>query len=92
MKRDCGKGELIPSNFVIKYYKGKADQELSKPATGPDDTAFDTIQKELAPCGNVRLYVCDKAGYCNCIRSASRMPNGELKQGIDRRTELQHHS
>lgn len=88
MKRDCGKGELIPLNFLIKYHTGKADREQTKSATGPDDVAFDTIQKELTPYGDIRLYVRDKAGYCNCIRSVSCMPNGEFKQNIDRRKEL----
>ena len=89
MKRDCGKGELIPIRFVIKYCPTKADKELSRLATGLNDPAYEAIQQTLVPYGNVRLYACDKAGYCNCIRSTHCSPTGELSHSTDRRTELQ---
>lgn len=88
MQRECGKGSLIPHKWVIKYYLDRHDKEYTKPATGPDDPQFEQLLAILRPCGDVRLYVADKQGYMNCIRSALVSPQGDLQLGIDRRNEL----
>jgi hypothetical protein len=88
MKRDCGKGDLIPYEWKLKYLLGDTDKELTRLANGPNDPQFEQIAAMLPPCGNVRLYAYDRQGYANCIRSLFKSGDGNIQQGTDRRHEL----
>ena len=90
MKRDCDpkQKELIPDHYLILTHQNKQDKETCLPATGPNDARFEHIAQQLDAYGDVRLYICDKAGYRNCIRYMSKDANGQLRKHTDRRTEL----
>jgi len=73
MKRDCGKGELIPFVWKVLSCKGMDDRERCSIHKTEEEAiaAFDKRKVELSQIkfSNVRLYVGDKQGYLNCIDS-----------------------
>lgn len=88
MKRDCGKGELIPDAWDLAYCSGPFDREFRcrYHDQAEAEKAFEAQRNNLAriPYSDVRLYVGDKEGYKNCILYWSQ------KSGIviDRRSKL----
>ena len=87
MKRDCGKGELIPHRYEIVYHVGMSDNKVKMPATGPNDPKFEEVLSRLIPHSHIMLYALDKQGYANCIRSVALSRAGEVSIR-DRRAEL----
>ena len=82
MKRDCGKGELIPVAFIVRISTGKNDTETRTKfaslaeAIGAFDKALGSIKE---PHSAVALYAKDRAGYENCILSAFWSDSEEAK-------------
>lgn len=91
MKRDCGKGELIPIQWSVVWCKGRNDEENERHFSTLDTALelYHTLVEQLKsdPCSNIRLYIQDKAGYANCIMSFSHQADGKFRT-TDRRSEL----
>lgn len=78
MKRDCGSGQLKPHHYVLKWHTGTADKEAQAtyPTLEEAQATFEAKRHQLTTRGaDIRLYVADKAGYHNCILSASGNPS-----------------
>lgn len=93
MKRDCGKGELVPVGFRVAYCKGMKDKEvMSKPISTLEDALFtyNTILNDVKsePFSDVRLYAEDRKKYMNCIRATYISADGEINTSLDRVGEL----
>lgn len=89
MKRDCGKGELVPYRYEIVHVVGRSDKEFKTPVTATEaDAKFEEILSRLIPYSNIMLYALDKQGYANCIRSVWVTQDGKLSVATDRRSEL----
>jgi len=77
MKRDCGKGELVPAYWRVLYCASESDKEGKHDKLTKDEALkiFDDLCKILKDnkFADVRLYVCDKQGYANCVRSWSQL-------------------
>lgn len=89
MKRDCGKGELIPVAYEVVLATGQSDEESKWKFDSMVEAQkkFDELQATLVPCSSLRLYVKDKQGYANCILNHTITLQGkEIK--TDRRNEL----
>lgn len=91
MKRDCGKGELIPIKFVIVSCVGQSDDEKEQEFNTLDFAlsayrAQVSILKDIK-CSDVRLYIKDKQGYMNCIKSWILCKDGKINE-TDRTSEL----
>jgi len=80
MKRDCGKGELIPTAWLVVSCTGIADHEaeLSFTTRAEAEISFHEILQQLVPYSNVRLYARDKQGYENCMKHSSMDKKGKL--------------
>lgn len=88
MKRDCGKGELIPIRYSISWNVGNTDKEQYRDISSHLSKDFDYILATLPPLSNIRMYVHDKEGYCNCIRSTYIDSKGVAKEVTNRLEEL----
>jgi hypothetical protein len=79
MKRDCGKGELIPIKWVVVSCFGQSDDEIESKydSLGAAQIEFNRIAKGLVNCSDVRLYAKDKQGYMNCVLSIMITLKGE---------------
>ena len=78
MKRDCGPGELIPTSYKLLWYPTMADKEHQAKYLHLQDAKklFEQKRTQLRHEGaDIRLYACDKQGYCNCILSAKYHSN-----------------
>jgi hypothetical protein len=70
MKRDYGKGELIPVEWEVVSCEDKSKKERVKSFKSEDEALEDfKVRKSTLQCGSVRLYIKDKEGYCNCVLS-----------------------
>lgn len=88
MDRDCGEGKLIPVGYKLVWSIGLTDKESSKKLSDPFSKEFEDLLITLPACSNIRMYVLDKAGYANCIRSAFVDKNGAVTEGTNRLSEL----
>ena len=84
MKRDCGSGELIPTKWVVVWDSGMNDNETESkhPSLEVANLAFEAKRTELAEtnCSGVRLYICDKQGYMNCVKNWTRTAQGTVHE------------
>lgn len=89
MKRDCGKGDLIPIRWELVYSPPYSDKELVTKFKTLDEAmpSWNERSKILVACSNLRLYAVDKKGYANPVMSIFINVNG-IVQTTDRRSEL----
>jgi hypothetical protein len=89
MKRDCGKGELIPISWTVMVSEGQNDDEVEFNGLTFEaaNQLFEEKAKHIGNCSSVRMYCKDKKGYMNWIRSQTLTLKGE-RFDRDRRNEL----
>jgi hypothetical protein len=91
MKRDNGKGELVPAGYEVVSCSGPSDHEtVSSHATLEFALAVYEATKatlKTTKGSDVRLYVKDKQGYMNCIKSWIYTARG-VEHESDRLQEL----
>ena len=92
MNRDCGKGELIPTSYKLLWHPTMEDREYKAKYLHLQEALKDFEQKRAQLQHNqgsdVRLYACDKQGYCNCILSAQHCKGKLLVITTNRLSEL----
>lgn len=88
MQRDCGKGELVPDHYMVKWCPDSGDRERKQKIIKQSEAIQFYELVVLNPLGNARLYVCDKKGYANCIQSRYMKEDGSIEQGQNRMAEL----
>ena len=82
MKRDHGPGELIISEYVVVFCSGKSDTEYESSHNTLDfalsvfDSRVDVLKDK--PCSDVRLYIKDKKGYMNCMKTWMHCHDGKI--------------
>lgn len=91
MKQDCGKGELIPSEWVVVWCSGESDKE-HKDFYKTLEFALSTYNAQVmrykdVALSDVRLYARDKQGYMNCLKMWMKCADGTVME-TDRLKEL----
>lgn len=91
MKRDCGPGELIPNKWVVVSASGQNNDEY--------ETSHNYMELALADyerrlehvlntrCSHVMLFIKDKHGYINCVKSVTNPLTGDISR-MDRTSEI----
>ena len=64
-------------------------QRTEKTIVSPTFGEFERLLKSLPPFSDVRMYVWDKKGYANCVRSAGINGEGVIVDGANRLAELE---